>query len=42
MFDVRHPPQFIFMDSFNIEEYVHNDFTETKRAHTLDHYYGIT
>lgn len=30
------------MDSFNLEEYVDNDFTETKRAHTLDHYYGIT
>ena len=29
------------MDSFNLEEYVDNCFTEAKRVNTLDHYYGI-
>lgn len=29
------------MDSFNIQEYVDNCFTEAKRVATLDHYYGM-
>lgn len=30
------------MDSFNVQEYVDNCFTEAKRVNTLDHYYGMT
>ncbi len=30
------------MDSFNLQEYVDNCFTEAKRVNTLDHYYGMT
>lgn len=41
LFDKHQPPVFIFMDSFNLEEYVDNCFTEAKRVNTLDHYYGI-
>ena len=29
------------MDSFNVQEYVDNYFTETKKVNTLDHYYGL-
>jgi hypothetical protein len=29
------------MDSFNIQEYVDNCFTETKKVNQLDHYYGL-
>ena len=39
MFDKSQPPTFIFMDSFNVQEYVDNCFTEAKRVNTLDHYY---
>ncbi len=42
LFDKNSPPQFIFMDSFNLQEYVDNCFTESKRVNTLDHYYGMT
>lgn len=28
------------MDSFNVQEYVENCFTEAKRVNTLDHYYN--
>lgn len=30
------------MDSFNLQDYVDNCFTEAKRVNTLDHYYGMT
>lgn len=30
------------MDSFNILDYVDNNFTETKRCNTLDHYYSVS
>ena len=35
------PPRFNYMDSFNLLDYVENQFTESKRANTLDHYYSI-
>lgn len=41
LFEKAAPPQFIFMDSFNVQEYVDNCFTEAKRVPTLDHYYGM-
>ena len=30
------------MDSFNVLDYVDNNFSETKRCNTLDHYYSIS
>jgi len=30
------------MDSFNALDYVDNNFTESKRCNTLDHYYSIS
>ena len=41
LFDKNSPPTFIFMDSFNVQEYVENGFTEAKRVNTLDHYYSL-
>ncbi len=41
LFDVKVPPTFIFMDSFNVQEYVDNYFTETKKVNTLDHFYSL-
>ena len=41
LFDVAIPPTFIFMDSFNVQEYVDNYFTETKKVNTLDHFYSL-
>ena len=29
------------MDSFNVQEYVDNCFTETKKVNQLDHYYSM-
>ena len=29
------------MDSFNVQEYVDNSFTEAKRVNTLDHFYSM-
>jgi len=29
------------MDSFNVEEYVENCFTETKKVNQVDHYYSL-
>ena len=29
------------MDSFNIQEYVDNCFTEAKKMNTLDHFYSL-
>ena len=29
------------MDSFNVQEYVDNNYTETKRVNTLDHFYSM-
>ena len=42
LFDRHKPPTFIFMDSFNVQEYVDNCFTEAKRVNTLDHYYSLS
>lgn len=41
LFEKSKPPTFIFMDSFNVQEYVDNCFTEAKRVNTLDHYYSL-
>lgn len=41
LFEQSKPPNFIFMDSFNVQEYVDNCFTEAKRVNTLDHYYSL-
>jgi hypothetical protein len=41
LFCKQTPPKFIYMDSFNVQEYVDNCFTEPKRVNTLDHYYGL-
>ncbi len=30
------------MDSFNLLDYVDNNFSESKRCNTLDHYYSIS
>lgn len=42
LFEKNAPPTFIFMDSFNVQEYVDNCFTETKKVNTLDHYYSLS
>ena len=42
LFEKNKPANFIFMDSFNVLEYVDNCFTETKKVNTLDHYYSLT
>ena len=41
LFEKSKPPNFIFMDNFNVQEYVDNCFTEAKRVNTLDHYYSL-
>ncbi len=41
IFNEEAPPKFNFMDSFNMLDYVDNNFTETKRQNTLDHYYSM-
>ena len=41
IFDERSPPQFNYMDSFNLLDYVSNSFSQTKRCDTLDHYYSM-
>jgi hypothetical protein len=38
---MENPPKFNFMDSFNLLDYVDNNFTESKRCNTLDHYYSL-
>ena len=42
IFDEENPPKFNFMDSFNALDYVDNNFTESKRCNTLDHYYSTS
>ena len=42
MFEKNRPPTFIYMDSFNVQEYVDNCFTETKKTNTLDHFYSLS
>lgn len=41
IFEKAAPPTFIFMDSFNVQEYVDNHFTEAKKVNTLDHFYSL-
>lgn len=41
LFDEFKPPQFNFMDSFNLLDYVTNSFSQTRRCNTLDHYYNM-
>ena len=42
IFNEDNPPKFLYMDSFNVLDYVDNQFTESKRANTLDHYYSVS
>ena len=42
LFDRAKMPTFIYMDSFNAQEYVDNCFTETKKVNTLDHFYSLS
>jgi WD40 repeat protein len=35
-------PKFLFMDSFNLLDYITNGFTEAKRTMTTDHYYSTS
>jgi len=39
VFDEEHPAKFNFMDSFNLIDYIENNFAEARRTNTLDHYY---
>lgn len=41
IFDELKPPQFNYMDSFNLQDYVNNGYSQTKRCNTLDHYYSM-
>ena len=40
IFDEANPPRFNFMDAFNVLDYIDNQFTESRRCNTLDHYYS--
>lgn len=42
LFDEFKPPQFNFMDSFNLLDYVNNSYSQTMRCNTLDHYYNMS
>ena len=42
MFREDNSPKFNYMDSFNLLDYVDNQFTESKRSNTLDHYYSTS
>lgn len=35
-------PKFVFMDSFNVLDFVDNSFVQTTKSNTLDHYYSIS
>jgi hypothetical protein len=35
-------PVFTYMDSFNALDFVENNFVQTKRCNTLDHYYAMS
>ena len=41
IFDELNPPVFNYMDSFNLLDFVSNNYTQTKRCNTLDHYYSM-
>ena len=41
IFDELKPPEFNYMDSFNLQEYVSNGYSQTKRTNTVDHYYSM-
>jgi len=41
IFDELNPPVFNYMDSFNLLDFVSNNFAQTKRCNTLDHYYSM-
>lgn len=42
LFEKNKKTNFIFMDSFNCQEYVDNCFTEARRVNTLDHFYSLS
>ena len=41
IFDEERPPVFNYMDSFNALDYIENNFAQTQRCNTLDHYYSM-
>ena len=41
IFDELKPPQFDFMDSFNLQDYVANGYSQARRCNTMDHYYSM-
>lgn len=41
IFDEERPPVFNYMDSFNSLDYIENNFAQTQRCNTLDHYYSM-
>lgn len=41
IFDEIKPPVFNYMDSFNMQDYVSNSYSQTRRCNTLDHYYSM-
>jgi WD40 repeat protein len=41
IFDENKPPEFNYMDNFNALDFVENNFAQTKRCNTLDHYYSM-
>lgn len=41
LFDELKPPQFNFMDSFNLLDFSSNGYASTQRCNTLDHYYSM-
>lgn len=41
LFDELKPPQFNYMDSFNLQDYVSNGYAQARRCNTLDHFYSM-
>ena len=41
IFDVQKPPEFNYMDSFNVLDYSSNSYAQAQRCNTLDHYYSM-
>jgi WD40 repeat protein len=41
LFDELKPPQFNYMDSFNLLDFSSNGYSTTQRCNTLDHYYSM-
>uniref|UniRef100_A0A7S3CLA5 Uncharacterized protein n=1 Tax=Strombidium rassoulzadegani TaxID=1082188 RepID=A0A7S3CLA5_9SPIT len=41
VFEEENPPQFDYMDSFNVQDYADNGFSQARRCNTLDHFYNM-